>query len=136
MITFIISDNDNKKTYNYELNDNIYKLKLDIIKDFNLKCEYIDLNITIERPIRVLGKYNMEPGIIPRTMDMYQFEKYGIDNKIITATFNEITDYKPYEKSRNSNTLIGRALNRESESIVESITYDLESNDDFPPLKV
>lgn len=136
MITFIISDNDNKKTYNYELNDNIYKLKLDIIKDFNLKCEYIDLNITIERPIRVLGKYNMEPGIIPRTMDMYQFEKYGIDNKIITATFNEITDYKPYEKSRNSNTLIGRALNRESESIVESITYDLESNDDFPPLNV
>ena len=136
MITFIISDNDNKKTYNYELNDNIYKLKLDIIKDFNLKCEYIDLNITIEIPIRVLGKYNMEPGIIPRTMDMYQFEKYGIDNKIITATFNEITDYKPYEKSRNSNTLIGRALNRESESIVESITYDLESNDDFPPLKV
>ena len=36
---------------------------MDIIRDFELSCDYIDLNITIERAIKALGKFNMECNI-------------------------------------------------------------------------
>ena len=134
MITFVITRDDIEKTYEYSPDVNIYKLKLDIIKDFELSCEYIDLNITIERPIRVLGKFNMEPGIIPRTMDMYPFNRYGIDNKIITATFNEVVDYKPYDKKKSDISLLKRALQRDEGKKEENIVYNLESEEDFPSL--
>ena len=134
MITFVITRDDIEKTYEYSPDVNIYKLKLDIIKDFELSCEYIDLNITIERPIRVLGKFNMEPGIIPRTMDMYPFDRYGIDNKIVTATFNEVVDYKPYDKKKSDISLLKRALQRDEGKKEENIVYNLESEEDFPSL--
>lgn len=134
MITFVITGNDIEKTYEYSPDVNIYKLKLDIIKDFELSCEYVDLNITIERPIRVLGKFNMEPGILPRTMDMYPFDRYGIDNKIVTATFNEVIDYKPYDKKKSDIPLLKRALQRDEGKKEENIVYNLESEEDFPSL--
>ena len=134
MITFVIIGNDIEKTYEYSPEVNIYKLKLDIIKGFELSCEYVDLNITIERPIRVLGKFNMEPGVLPRTMDMYPFDRYGIDNKIVTATFNEVVDYKPYDKKKNDIPLLKRALQRDEGKKEENIVYNLESEEDFPSL--
>ena len=134
MITFVITRDDIEKTYEYSPDVNIYKLKLDIIKDFELSCEYIDLNITIERPIRVLGKFNMEPGFLPRTMDMYPFDRYGIDNKIVTATFNEVVDYKPYDKKKSDISLLKRALQRDEGKKEENIVYNLESEEDFPSL--
>ena len=134
MITFVIIGNDIEKTYEYSPDVNIYKLKLDIIKDFELSCGYVDLNITIERPIRVLGKFNMEPGVLPRTMDMYPFDRYGIDNKIVTATFNEVVDYKPYDKKKNDIPLLKRALQRDEGKKEENIVYNLESEEDFPSL--
>lgn len=134
MITFVITRDDIEKTYEYSPDVNIYKLKLDIIKDFELSCEYVDLNITIERPIRVLGKFNIEPGILPRTMDMYPFDRYGIDNKIVTATFNEVVDYKPYDKKKSDISLLKRALQRDEGKKEENIVYNLESEEDFPSL--
>ena len=134
MITFVIIGSGIEKTYEYSPDVNINKLKLDIIKDFELSCEYIDLNITIERPIRVLGKFNMEPGIIPRTMDMYPFNRYGIDNKIITATFNEVVDYRLPDKKKSDICLLKRALQRDDGKKEENIVYNLESEEDFPSL--
>ena len=42
----------------------------------------------------------MEPGILPRSMDMYPFNRYGIDDKNISAEFVEVKDYKPFISKR------------------------------------
>lgn len=136
MINFVISKDEITKEYEYSPGENIYKMKVDIIKDFELSCEYIDLNITIERAIRVMGKFNMEPGILPRTMDMYTFDRYGIDGKTITATFNEVIDYKPFDrKVRVSSSNLGSTEKYKlGVAKVDRVLFNLDSENDFPPL--
>ena len=127
MVTFIIGHDGVEKTYEYSTDDNINKLKLDIIRDFELSCDYIDLNITIERAIRVLGKFNMEPGILPRSMDMYPFNRYGIDDKTITAEFVEVKDYKPFISKRPT-------IKKTEPKKTDNKIFNLNSEEDFPSL--
>jgi hypothetical protein len=127
MITFIISCGEVEKTYEYSTEDNINRLKMDIIKDFELSCDYIDLNITIERAIRVLGKFNMSPGILPRSMDTYQFNRYGIDDKTISAEFVEVKDYKPFISKRPT-------IKKTEPKKTDNKIFNLNSEEDFPSL--
>ena len=46
----------------------------------SLNCKYIDLNILIERPIRGLGKFNLEKGKFPRTFDNYILDRWCYDS--------------------------------------------------------
>ena len=43
-----------------EIEKTILQIKKLIIKTLELTCPYIDLIITIDRPIRCLGKFNLE----------------------------------------------------------------------------
>ena len=61
-------------------------------------------------------------------------ENYGIDNKIVTATFNEVIDYRPYDKKKSDIPLLKRALQRDEGKKEENIVYNLESEEDFPSL--
>jgi len=130
MITFIISCEEVEKKYEYSTEDNINRLKMDIIKDFELSCDYIDLNITIERAIRVMGKFNMEPGILPRSMDMYPFNRYGIDGKTITAEFIEVKDYKHLMLKLPKIKKIKSDNSKKSDNKI----FNLNSEEDFPSL--
>jgi len=130
MITFIISCGEVEKTYEYSTEDNINRLKMDIIKGFELSCDYIDLNITIERAIRVLGKFNMEPGILPRSMDMYPFNRYGIDDKTITAEYIEVKDYKPFMLTKPN----VKTIKRNNSIKTDNKIFNLNSEEDFPSL--
>ena len=96
MIIFVISKNDITKNFECSLKDSILSLKEKIINEFDLKCKYIDIDFQLERPIRSLGKFNLESGIIPRTLDNYPFDRYGLDGKTVNATFNEVNDYQQY----------------------------------------
>ena len=100
MITFNITKDDITKEIQCTLKDNISSLKGTIIKEFNLTCKYIDIDFQLERPIRSLGKFNLESGILPRSLDTYTFDRYGLDGKEVTATFHEVVDYEPkkYDK--------------------------------------
>ena len=51
------------------------------------------------------GKFNLEPGILPRTLDMYSFDCFGIEGKTINASFNEITDYGSPRARKKKNLL-------------------------------
>ena len=101
MITFIITGKGSTKSFTCDTQDSILSLKNNIIKDFELSCSYVDLDFKLERPIRELGKFNLESGIIPRTLDNYKFERYGLNDKTINADFIEVDNYKPvkYTKS-------------------------------------
>ena len=60
MIVFVITKNDITKTFECNLEDSILSLKNNIIKEFDLVCNYIDIDFQLERPIRSLGKFNLE----------------------------------------------------------------------------
>ena len=103
MITFIVTKDDNTKTIQFSNEGTMLDLKKEIIKQFELDCEYIDITSNVERPIRVLGKFNFDKGLQPRTLDNYPFNRFGIDetnysNNIFRrkklSTNNQETIYK------------------------------------------
>ena len=86
MIQFLITKDDITKEIECTLQDSISSLKTTIIQEFNLKCKYIDIDFQLERPIRSLGKFNLESGILPRSLDAYKFDRYGLDGKEVTPS--------------------------------------------------
>ena len=105
MITFVITKGDVSNSFECTLEESISSLKNKIIQQFNLPCKYIDIDFLLERPIRRLGKFNLESGILPRTLDTYTFDRYGLEGLTVTATFHEVEDYEPKNMIKNSNTL-------------------------------
>mgnify|MGYP001182908829 FL=1 len=131
MITFVITKDEISKTFECTLEESILSLKTKIIQEFNLKCPYVDIDFQLERPIRSLGKFNLESGILPRPLDTYTFDRYGLDGKEVNATFHEVNDYdnKKYDKKiRHVN------LSQKYKQEEEKGPFDLASEDDFPSL--
>ena len=127
MVTIFKVEKDDKSIdYSYEQDRTILELKEEIIKDFKVSSPYIDINFTIERPIRVLGKFNLEPGVLARTLDMYQLDRFGIKGRTVTATFNGIDNY--VQEGRNHKNKGNGVVLR------ESVPFDIKSMDDFPQL--
>lgn len=150
MITFLVNKDDTEKTFECSLEDSILSLKNKIIQDFDLSCDYIDIDFQLERPIRSLGKFNLESGILPRPLDNYTFDRYGLDGKSVNATFHIVEDYdhkkysKKFSKKYNHiNVLKTREEMKIDENFEKSyelnkeknINFNLNSETDFPSLK-
>ena len=148
MITFLVNKDDTEKTFECSLEDSILSLKNKIIQDFDLSCDYIDIDFQLERPIRSLGKFNLESGILPRPLDNYTFDRYGLDGKTVNATFHIVEDYdhkkysKKFSKKYNHiNVLKTREEMKIDENFEKSynesknINFNLNSETDFPSLK-
>tara|TARA_B100001094_G_C17806068_1_gene611482 strand:+ start:33 stop:446 length:414 start_codon:yes stop_codon:yes gene_type:complete len=136
MIQFLITKDDITKEIECTLQDSISSLKTTIIQEFNLKCKYIDIDFQLERPIRSLGKFNLESGILPRSLDAYKFDRYGLDGKEVTATFHEVNDYEPrkYDKKfKHVNIMKKKGVNKVYGND-EELLFDITSEDDFPSL--
>jgi len=136
MIQFFITKDDITKEIECTLQDSISSLKTTIIQEFNLKCKYIDIDFQLERPIRSLGKFNLESGILPRSLDAYKFDRYGLDGKEVTATFHEVNDYEPrkYDKKfKHVNIMKKKGVNKVYGND-EELLFDITSEDDFPSL--
>ena len=142
MITFVITKDKYEEKFECDLTDSILSLKKQIIERFKLKGEYVDIDFQIERPIRKIGKFNLEKGVIPRTLDLYTFDRYGLEGRTIQATFNEVEDYQPIQpiQSRTNNQITFNkdmsysefkrsGLNKQS-----GLSFDLKSDKDFPSL--
>lgn len=135
MITFVITKDDIEKTFICSLEDSILSLKNKIIQEFNIESNYIDLEFLLDRPIRSLGKFNLESGIIPRPLDSYKFDRYGLDGKTVNATYHIVTDFQPkkYERGFKHVNLSQKYKENKNPNGIE-IKYDINSNDDFPSL--
>ena len=141
MITFIVTKENITKTIQFSNEGTLLDLKKEIIKLFELDCEYIDVISNVEVPIRVLGKFNYDKGLQPRTLDNYPFNRYGIDERTIPITFNEINDYLPIIKkstnlSGSSSKYVppnGQSLNKETISKKE-FKLDINNLNEFPKL--
>jgi len=137
MITFIIEHNDSPQTFEIEDKETILELKEKIMKHYNVKCKYIDIDFKLDKPIRSLGMFNFEPGIMPRTFDRYSFNRFNIDRRTIHAQFKEVEGYtQKIVKKVNSSKGRYRPPSGtiKSGDVVEGATFDITSNDDFPAL--
>ena len=87
----------------------------------------------MERPIRSLGKFNLESGILPRTLDTYTFDRYGLDGREVNATFIEVEDYvsQRYNKKIKHVNLAQKQKERIEK---QDVSFDIHSEDDFPSL--
>ena len=90
------------------------------------------------RPIRSLGKFNLESGILPRPLDNYTFDRYGLDEKEVKATFHEVEDYdhkkyttkfKHVKTMKSQGELRSYQLNKEKDN-----GFNINSEEDFPSL--
>jgi hypothetical protein len=137
MITFIITKDDINKNFECSMEDSILSLKNKIIKEFDITTNYIDLEFILERPIRSLGKFNLESGIIPRPLDSYKFDRYGLDGKTVNATYHIVNDFQPkkYERVFKHVNLSQKYKNEKLEKIeTEENIFDINSESDFPSL--
>jgi len=138
MITFIVTKDDVTKTIQFSTDGTLLDLKKEIIKQFDIKCDYIDVISNVEVPIRVMGKFNYDKGLQPRTLDNYPFNRYGIDERTIPITFNEATAYLTVIKQPSANTGSSSKYvppNGQSLEVKKNLpTYDLNNANDFPSL--
>ena len=159
MVFFVVGDNE----YEFELSSTILDVKKRLIKELDLSCKYIDLEFCLERPMRVLGKFNVEPGKVPRPLDKNMLSEFAFKDKV-KLSYTEVNDYDP-DKPRTPLVFGGRGrgrgqgmgLNRGrglSQPPVNSLeraissfnhketvqdmkvepTFNLSSNEDFPSL--
>lgn len=131
-VKFKVIKDDVIKEIDIEVKTTIEDLKNMIKDEYNI-LSYIDIDFQIEKPMRVLGKFNVEPGILARTFDRYELNKFGIKDEI-NLTFHEVKDYKPY---RNNNL----KLDLKKYSTMENLqtrcnvdSFNINSEDDFPKL--
>ena len=134
MITFVITKGDVSNSFECTLEESISSLKNKIIQELNLPCKYIDIDFLLERPIRRLGKFNLESGILPRTLDTYTFDRYGLEGLTVTATFHEVEDYEPkkYDKKFKHVNLVQKY--KVGHGLTVEDGYDITSETDFPTL--
>ena len=102
-VNFKVIKDDVVKEFTIEVKTTIEDLKNMIKDEYNI-LSYIDIDFQIEKPMRVLGKFNVEPGILARTFDRYELNKFGINLEEIQLTFHEVKGYTPH---RNNNRLRG-----------------------------
>lgn len=149
MTSFLIND----KKIDYELSQTLLDVKKNIIKELELACSYVDISFLLDKPIRILGKFNIEPGLVPRTLDRHKLETFALrDNIAISIT--EINDYNPElprkkfmsggrgrGRGRANNHYVPPSDRKESlfdhtsnEIDMDGPKFNLDSHDDFPSL--
>ena len=157
MVFFIVDDREfevvNTKT--------MLEAKEYIMKELELTCLYIDIEFCLDRPMRVEGKFNIEPGKLSRTFDRYLLNQFAFKDKV-TVIVNEVPDYDPHKPkkpfmsggrgrgmSRGMSRGMGRGIGLTqpsqfntnlnqmdmfNENKSAENTFDLTSNNDFPSL--
>ena len=123
-VNFKVCKGDVTKNISITIDNSIESLK-DLIKEIFNISKYIDIDFQIEKPMRILGKFNVEPGILPRTFDRYNLDKFGIKGEI-QLTFHEISDYTSPSISKSKVNLTKITNNK--------VDFNINSEEDFPKL--
>jgi hypothetical protein len=135
MTTFNIKDKDNVHKVVMDLSDNMLDLKNLIIKKMELSVDYIDLNFLIERPIRGMGKMNLDKGLLPRTMDNFPFNRYNIEGKEMLCEFILVKDYMPDIRNKTLPNSIYKPPSMKTPLEKKNTpSFNLESEIEFPSL--
>ena len=151
----------NETEINCSDKDSILELKKEVIKVLGLECPYIDISYDINKPMRVLGKFNVEPGLLPRTFDNYALERFAFKEDVdVNISLTEVSDYEPRKRTpfisggrgRGAGAGTSKAEGRgkatpqpyrlstfdhtqnQVDMTIKEPTFSLDSQEDFPPL--
>lgn len=122
---------DETNEFPFDKGNTIEDLKEKIKEIYNISS-YIDIDFNIEKPMRVLGKFNVEPGILPRTFDRYELNKFGINKDEIELTFHVVDNYTPFKNTKKELNLSKYKTQVKEETTKNN--FNIESEDDFPKL--
>ena len=133
--------------------DTILELKKEVIKVLGLECPYIDISYDINKPMRVISKFNVEPGLLPRTFDNYALERFAFKEDVdVNISLTEVSDYEPRKRTPFISGGRGRGAGRgkatpqpyrlstfdhtqnQVDMTIKEPTFSLDSQEDFPPL--
>lgn len=131
-VNFKVIKDDVIKEFSLEAENSVEELKEKIKEEYNI-FSYIDIDFKIEKPMRVLGKFNVEPGILPRTFDRYELNKFGIKGEI-DLTFHVVEDYEPRKGNITKLNLDKYSVGGNEERVNEVSGYNINSEEDFPKL--
>jgi hypothetical protein len=150
MTTFIIGDTE----IPCELSITMLDLKQKIINECDIDSSYIDISFILDTPVRILGKFNVEPGKQPRTLDRYTLNRFALQDRM-TLEYTKVDDYDPTKLNRvtlmSGSGKVGLSgagayvspgirktslFDHTSDQVSMNIepTYELESESDFPSL--
>ena len=90
MPVFCIGETD----YEFKESDTLLDVKKSLIQSLELSSTYIDIVIDLKKPMRTIGKFNLEPGRMSRTLDRYPLDRFAFKEKL-PITVQEVSDYDP-----------------------------------------
>jgi hypothetical protein len=130
MIIFYVVEDE--KEFQFNLTDKISDVKNTLIKDLELKVSYIDLLFIVERPIRNLGHFNIEKGLMSRVMDQYELSRFGLkDNMTLNIGYKLVDNYQPFDATRKR---VNLKKKEDLPVVPKEANFNLDSEDDFPSL--
>ena len=152
MPVFCIGETD----YEFKESDTLLDAKKSLIQSLELSSTYIDIVIDLKKPMRTIGKFNLEPGRMSRTLDRYPLDRFAFKEKL-PITVQEVSDYDPnpvrkplFSGGRGRGRGRGSDLNRPHSILQNSLSsfdssqtrvemtvepnFDLTSQDEFPSL--
>jgi hypothetical protein len=152
MTTFIIDDTE----IPCELSITMLELKQKIIKECNIDSSYVDISFILDTPVRILGKFNVEPGKLPRTLDRYTLNRFALQDRM-TLEYIEVDDYDPTKLNRvtlmsgsgRASAAVGKGIgayvspgirktslfdHTSDEVSMDTPSFALDSESDFPSL--
>ena len=116
MVQFQVND----KLLEFSNDDSLLHVRKQIMQEFGLTCPYVDIKYILDKPIRILGKFNVEPGVVPRTLDRYTLERFAFKD-VLNVEFTEVTDYDP--KKLNRRKLMSGGMGRGAGSAINKSAY-------------
>lgn len=126
---------ENEKEFRFNLTDKISDVKNTLIKELELKSQYIDLLFLVERPIRNLGHFNIEKGVMSRVMDQYELSKFGLkDNMTLNIGYKSVDNYQPFDSTRKKVSMNHLKKTENVRVVPKEATFKLDSEEDFPSL--
>ena len=139
-VKFIVKQGNNEKEINLDHTNTVADLKSKIIDEYQLKCKCVDIYLQLEVPIRGMGKYTLEKGLVQRSMDSYSMDKFNVENKTLLVEFKELQEeymvkkkeFKPSGGKYVPPSRMRRTL--DSNQKVKEKTIDINDVNEFPPL--
>ena len=139
-IKFIVKQENNEKEINLDSTNTVADLKRKIIEEYQLKCKCVDIYLQLEVPIRGMGKYTLEKGLLQRSMDVYSMDKFNVENKTLLVEFKELEEEytvkrKEFKPSGGKYVPPSRMRQKhDPHPKVKEKTIDINDINEFPPL--
>lgn len=129
MVEFILMDDSNNiiKKYLLKNETKMIELKDMIVKEHYNNLGYVDLDFLLEKTKRTFGKFNLDPGVIPRTFDNRSFENFGLENDSIKFKVS-LYDKNPQQIKKQK---IIKSSDKSSKYIPPKLKQKINSSDKF-----